>query len=261
MVFDEVLQRNFKHISPEYLDFARRKDACRDCSLYACYSHVGQSEGNAKNPTFMFIGEALGADEVTQGRPFIGRAGQRLRTEMRRFHEVFNRDTTIITNVLPCRPADNVFPADGRGMYYTGESKQSVKARELVSFCCNKWLFEEIKLLKPKVLVTLGSKSLEMIRGVSGITAQRGSWNFLDKFRTWAFSTYHPSYVLRCQNDEEKEYVVQQFAEDIEKIATTWATIVSSDHRLNMTEDEWRREKALKVGIEKRLYKQEPING
>jgi len=57
MDIDQVIERNFTGITPEYEKFAREKDACRQCSIYGCYKQVGQAEGNAKNPIFMFVGE------------------------------------------------------------------------------------------------------------------------------------------------------------------------------------------------------------
>jgi len=271
----DLIHRNFTLISPEYEQFARQKDACQSCSLYDHYKHVGQSEGNALSPSFMFVGEALGAEEVEQGRPFIGRAGQRLRAEMRKHPATFNRLTTLISNVLPCRPPNNEYPSSSKGTAYTvtldnegsfffrgkpaKPQTKKVTAPQLIQFCCNRWLFREIRMLRPKVLVLLGSKSLEAVRGVSGIGQHRGSWSFVDKLRVWSFATYHPSYVLRCQNDPEKEFVVEEFQQDIAKISESWATITAADTRLSMSDEEWSREQALSSGIDLKMYKEQPI--
>ncbi len=247
MKIENIIDRNFTKISDEYKNFALEKSKCRKCSIFNYYKKVGQSEGNAVNPTFMFVGEALGQEEVELSRPFVGRAGRRLRAEIRKHKIVFNRMNTIITNVLACRPLNNKFPTESfeaHSIVENGEQK-SVKARDLVNFCVTNWLHREIRILRPKVIVTLGAKSLNYVRGDSGITANRGSWKFIEKYRAWSFATYHPSYVLRCQNDESKFFVVEDFVSDIEKIAKSWHDAVNGDARMSMNDEEWKREKVL----------------
>lgn len=225
---DDVLKRNFTKMSDEYRDFALAKDGCQACSVYKNYRAVIQSEGNAQNPTFMFIGEAAGKDEVAQNRPFIGMAGQILRREMRK-HQTFKKTNTIISNVLACRPLDNKFPAGDRSPE--------------VTICTSKWLFPEIKLLRPKVIITLGNPALKYVRGDWGITANRGKWKFLHKFRAWSLATYHPSYVMRSEKSG-KQFVVDQFQNDIKVVATMWHTI-AGDYRLAMNDEEWKRKAAM----------------
>jgi len=257
MEIDAIIERNFTSITPEYESFVRQKDQCRRCSIYECYNQVGQSEGCAKNPIFMVVGEALGADEVKAVRPFIGRAGQRLRQELRKYPETFNRNTTIVSNVLACRPQNNVFPTDSAGPYTILEGDRAgkkVKAREIVNFCATSWLRREIEILQPKVIITLGAKALDYVRGDTGIGANRGSWKFIDKYRAWSMATYHPSYILRCQNDEDKFFVVEDFANDIKKIVETWNQMVNDDPRMQMTVEEWQREKSLNIAAENGLF-------
>ncbi len=261
MEITEILSRNFSVMSDEYRKFALEKDACRACSVYKNYKQVGQSEGNAKGPAFMFIGEALGRDEVQEVRPFIGRAGQRLRKEMRKHSKVLNRKTTIISNLLACRPKDNKFPSQKYGPYFltTSRSERKVHAASVVDHCSKRWLFREIKMLKPKIIVTLGSKSLEFVTGNKGITVNRGRWEFLGPFKAWSFATFHPSYVMRCDNDESKSYISDQFNEDIKKIAQTSHYYLSHDPRLKMSEEEWQQEQALDVSINLKFSEPGPL--
>ena len=216
-----IFERNFYKISNEYKKFAIQKDACRQCSLYSHYEQVVMSEGNAESPTFLFIGEGPGADEAIQNRPFIGLAGQRLREELRKHPDVFNKESVLISNILGCRPLNNQFPSNG----------------STVHNCADSWLRKEIKLLKPKVIILLGSKALEYSRersisgkwqGKRGITANRGVWNFLPEYKAWSLATFHPSYVIRCQKMNEM-HIVKQFEEDIQQIATRWDTFVYGD--------------------------------
>lgn len=251
-MLEEVLSRNLTKISEAYRQFAYEKDECRRCSIYDSYKHVGQSEGNAEDPIFMFIGEALGKDEVEQGRPFIGRAGQRLRQELRKHAAEFTRNNCLISNVLSCRPFDNKFPKDKEGPYEIRDGKKTgrkAKGREVVNFCATNWVRREIELVRPKVIVTLGSVALDYIRGDRGITEHRGTWKFLPQFRVWSLATYHPSYVLRCENDPDKDYIVAEFETDIAKVAKTWKSIVENDARMAMSDEDWAREKALDFAI------------
>ncbi len=226
--FSDILKRNFSKISDEYRSFAEAKSECQKCSIYEHYKTVGMSEGNAKDPTFMFIGESAGGDEVEQVRPFIGAAGRVLRAEIRK-HKSFKKSNTIITNVLACRPLDNKFPA--------GDHSHEVQ------ICTKNWLFQEIKILKPKIVVTLGNPALKYVRGDWGITANRGKWKFLHLIRAWSFATYHPSYVMRSERSD-KHFVVEQFRNDIKAVAKMWHTM-AGDYRLAMNDEEWKRKSAM----------------
>lgn len=237
MDIEKVLERNFVQITDDYREFALLKNKCQRCAMYKHYKQVVQAEGNAKNPTFMFVGEAAGKDEIKQNRPFIGAAGKLLRAELREYPKSFKKSNTIITNILACRPLDNKFPA--------GDHSPEVAT------CISSWLFKEIRLLQPKIIVTLGNPALKYIRGDWGITANRGKWKFLPKFRAWSFATYHPSYVIRSEGTD-KQFVVDQFKNDIKVVAKMWHTI-TGDYRLYMNNEEWKRkvaiDKAVSLGL------------
>ncbi|KKN14326.1 hypothetical protein LCGC14_0997280 [marine sediment metagenome] len=265
MEFNDILKRNFSAITPEYEKFATNKSHCQQCSVYSAYKSPGQSEGNAKNPTFMIVGECPGQEEAEVQRPFIGKAGQRIRKELRKYPKVFSKQTCIISNVLTCRPQDNRFPlksefyeirnvygVNGQSVPDTSLPWKKAKGLTVVEHCVTQWLKEEIYLLQPKVIILLGAQSLYYLRGDSGITANRGNWRFMafdmntgTGYKGWTIATYHPSYVLRCQNDPNKGFVSQQFEEDFEKIAETWSSLVMDDPRMKMSWDEWKRESAL----------------
>ena len=244
MDIEEVLKHNFTHMTEEYRQFATAKSQCKLCSVYDAYKTVTQSEGNAKNPTFMLIGECPGELESEQGRPFVGKAGQKLRDELRKHNSIFNKNTTIITNTLPCRPPKNSFPSRTNGPHFiidAGQNPAMLPTRDgtLISTCVRRWLMQEIMLLKPKIIVTLGAKALEYVRSETGITDCRGKWKQLtlahvkedgcrQRYKVWSMATFHPSYVLRCQNDEDRLDIVQDFVDDIEKVATTSSLLSSS---------------------------------
>jgi DNA polymerase len=255
MGLDETIKRNFTATSQEYLSFAHKKDGCRQCSLYEPYRHVGQSEGNASDPTFMVIGEALGAEEVSRGRPFIGPAGQKLRSELRKHPKVFNKQSTLISNVLCCRPESNRFPS-GRSSDFQilggPRTGKQVDGRELVNFCATNWVRKEIHIVQPKVIIVLGAQALDYIRGDRGITANRGAWKFLSEYRAWSFATFHPSYVLRSES-----HIEDMFEADIAKIAKTWEITVSNDPRMSKSIEELKEDRALDQLIENRFIDSE----
>ena len=197
----EVLERNFSLCSSEYKQFALQKDGCKACSIYDHYKQIIQSEGNAKDPLIMIIGEAPGRDEVEQVRPFIGQAGQLLRETLKKHRDIFNKHTTFITNVIACRPLDNKFP--------TSTEPQ---------LCCDSWLFKEIAMLKPRVIVCLGNTPLKYVMQETGITKQRGKWKQMDRYNARAFATFHPSYVMRAQRSKDQS-TVDTFEKDFADLA------------------------------------------
>lgn len=190
--------KRFYKISETYKDFNNRKLKCRSCIVFNHYKKVIQSEGNALDPVFMIIGECPGATEVEQERPFIGKSGQELRKHLREIG--FNRSNTIITNLMPCRPKNNIFPST-----------------HLANKCGNMWLSQEIGILKPKFIITCGYNASKYFMGLidEKISDIRG---IIRSFHGSAWmATYHPSYVIRCKNDKSKSYVEKEFHDDLEK--------------------------------------------
>jgi len=258
MGINGILKNNFTFISDDYKKFALEKNNCQKCSIYNHYKSVIQSEGNARNPIFMLVGESPGKDELEKNRPFIGRSGQRLRVELRKNKITFNKSTTLISNIISCRPFKNRFPRNEDGPWSIG-SRSYRGAKDVVAHCMDNWLKREIELTNPKVIVVLGAQALEYIRNESGITNCRGSWLFLPQYRAWSFATYHPSYVIRCENTEDKKYVALDFESDIAKIARSYNQIISSDPRMSMTKEEWLHEKAMDFSVHHYLLKDQPV--
>ncbi len=234
---------NFPSISELYLKYVHEKDQCRKCELYNCYNQVVQSEGCTTSPIFMIIGESPGQEESEQNRPFIGRAGQRLRKELKKYRETFNKSTTIISNVLGCRPQNNKFPDSAH--------------TTIVETCVNSWLYHEINLLKPKIIITLGSHALWYVMGDKGVTEYRGNWKFLNRFRAWSMATFHPSYIIRQSYNPGHMHIEQQFENDIKSVVEQWKQLVLNDSRMSMTEDEWKKHKAIEIAISKGMMNED----
>ncbi len=111
---------------------------CKNCDLWKTRHNVVIGEGN-KNAKIMFIGEAPGREEDLTGRPFVGRAGKFL-DEILEYIGI-KRENVYITSILKCRPPNNRNP-----------KKEEINA-------CSPYLEEQIAIIKPKIIVTLGNFS------------------------------------------------------------------------------------------------------
>jgi DNA polymerase len=125
----------------------------------------------------MFVGEGPGAEEDKQGLPFVGRSGKLLDRLMAE-EMGLTRDTVYIANVVKCRPPDNRDP----------------KPDEIEA--CRPYLEEQIRLIRPRVIVTLGNFSARLLLNTKvGITKLRGhAYAYGDSILV---PTLHPAAVLR----------------------------------------------------------------
>ena len=130
------------------------------------------------NPSadLMFVGEAPGADEDIQGEPFVGRAGQLLTKIIEAMG--LRREDVYIANLIKCRPPSNRNPEPD-------EVEQ-----------CEPFLFRQIDVIKPKVIVALGKFAAQaLLRTTEPITRLRGrEFQYRDAI---LMPTYHPAYLLR----------------------------------------------------------------
>ena len=147
---------------------------CQKCALAAGRTHVVFGSGN---PTadIMFVGEAPGYYEDREGRPFVGAAGKLLD---RLLHEIgLQRSEVFMANVLKCRPPQNRDPLP-----------EEVEA-------CKPYLFEQIGLIKPRVICTLGNFATQLLLEQKvGIMKVRGrSFQVKDYL---VFPMLHPAAAL-----------------------------------------------------------------
>jgi len=153
--------------------------SCVRCALCRTRTHAVPGEGPADSE-LMVVGEAPGADEDRQGRPFVGKAGQLL-TRMLAGIKI-DRDEVFIGNVLKCRPPGNRDPLPD-------EVAQ-----------CRRYLMAQIAAIRPAVLLSLGRFSTQLLLGTTrGITSLRGAprpFSF-EGGTTTILPSYHPSYLLR----------------------------------------------------------------
>lgn len=151
---------------------------CNKCKLCNGRNNIVFGVGN-KNADVMFIGEGPGADEDMQGIPFVGKAGQLMN---KAFEGIgIKRDEVYIANIVKCRPPQNRNP-----------EKDEAEA-------CINYLREQVMIIKPKIIVLLGSVALKNILGEEyGITKARGTW--IEKKGIWYIPTFHPAALLRNEN-------------------------------------------------------------
>lgn len=148
---------------------------CTRCGLCEGRTQVVNTHGNT-TARLMFVGEAPGADEDAQGKPFVGRAGQLLTKMIEAMG--MKREEVIIGNVNRCRPPGNRQP--------TLEE----------AAICRPFLFREIAVIKPEVIVVMGNTALRNLLEVrEGISRVRGK--FQDFRGIKVMPTFHPAYLLR----------------------------------------------------------------
>jgi len=149
---------------------------CSRCKLHTLgRKQVVFGVGNP-NADLMFVGEAPGADEDIQGEPFVGRAGQLLTKIIEAIN--LRREDVYIANVIKCRPPQNRNPEPD-------EVEQ-----------CEPFLFRQIDVIKPKVIVALGKFAAQsLLKTTEPITRIRGrEYRYRDAI---LMPTYHPAYLLR----------------------------------------------------------------
>lgn len=163
---------------------------CKKCKLCEGRHNVVFGVGN-KETDLMFIGEGPGADEDMQGEPFVGKAGKLMNMA---FDMVgIKREEIYIANIVKCRPPSNRNPQDDEAE------------------ACLNFLRNQVILVKPRIIVLLGSVALKNILGKEyGITASRGKW--VDRKGILYMPTWHPAALLR---DESKKI---DFIKDLKQI-------------------------------------------
>jgi uracil-DNA glycosylase len=166
--------------------------ACTACELCKSRTQTVFGVGNTQ-AEWLIIGEAPGAEEDRQGEPFVGRAGQLLNAMLMAVGRP--RDTVFIANILKCRPPGNRDP------------KPDEVAR------CLPFLQQQIRLLKPKMLLAVGRIAAQNLLGTDAPLARlRGKVHAFGEDATPLVITYHPAYLLRTPADKRKAWEDLKFA-------------------------------------------------
>lgn len=148
---------------------------CRRCPLHRTRRHLVFGEGNPE-AELVFVGEAPGADEDAQGRPFVGQAGQLLTKIIAAMG--LERDEVYICNILKCRPPGNRNPLP-----------------EEIALC-EPFLIRQIEAISPRVICALGTFAARtLLKSDAPISGLRG--RFHSFLGIPVMPTYHPAYLLR----------------------------------------------------------------
>jgi len=151
---------------------------CKKCKLCENRTNIVFGVGN-KNAKVMLIGEGPGADEDKQGIPFVGKAGQLMDKAL--IGLGIQRQELYIANIVKCRPPSNRVPEQDE------------------ADACLNYLRNQVILIKPKIIVLLGSTALKNILGKDyKITSARGKW--IERKGILYMPTWHPAALLRDEN-------------------------------------------------------------
>jgi len=184
--------------SAELEKIAAEVKKCCKCGLGSSRKNAVPGEGNP-NSRIMFIGEAPGADEDAQGRPFVGRAGQLLDKIIQACG--LKRSDVFIGNILKCRPPENRDP----------------RAEEIIS--CLPYLQKQIEIIEPEIIVALGAHAARtLLNTTKSIGQLRGQFHEyyagIGKPPVKLMATYHTAYLLRSYTPENRRRVW----EDMKKV-------------------------------------------
>lgn len=150
-------------------------NSCTKCGLCRTRKNVVFGVGN-QNADIMFVGEGPGEQEDLQGIPFVGAAGKLL-DDMLSIIDI-DRTNCYIANIVKCRPPRNRDP------------------EEMEQEACIDYLFRQIELVNPKVIVCLGRVAAKrLIHQDFRITREHGMWT--NRNGIWMTAIYHPSALLR----------------------------------------------------------------
>jgi DNA polymerase len=163
---------------------------CTRCALHKGRNKIVFGDGSP-NARLMFVGEGPGADEDAQGLPFVGKAGQLLNNMIAAMG--LKREEVYIANVVKCRPPGNRVPEQEEGAM------------------CTPFLFRQIDVVRPQVLVALGATAATWLLGQrQPLAGLRGR---VHAFRGMQLIvTYHPAYLLRDPRQKKEAWADLQMA-------------------------------------------------
>jgi uracil-DNA glycosylase len=156
----------------------------------------------------LFVGEAPGKTEVEEGKPFVGMAGKTFEKHLNTIG--LTRDKIRITNTCYFRPITIKEGSNGR----TSVSNRPPKQTEINLF--KEVLDEEIQLVNPKVIVTLGNVPLKRLTNFKTIGECHGKLYYNEELKRHVFPMYHPSSLTYNHN----ESFLQAYEEDWKKLKT-----------------------------------------
>src|SRR5579875_1424983 len=156
-------------------ELAKQIKSCTKCELCKYRINAVPGEG-LESAKIMLVGEAPGKTEDMTGKPFVGKAGELLDEALE--EASLSREELFITNVVKCRPPGNRKP----------------KAAEIEA--CRNYLLQQINIVRPKVIVTLGLTALQFFKDAERMQELPFEYTSGNE-RITVYPTYHPAAALR----------------------------------------------------------------
>ena len=178
---------------------------CTRCPLYSKATQTVFGEG-AASASLMFVGEQPGDQEDLAGRPFVGPAGQLFDRALAAAG--IDRSAAYVTNAVK----HFKFEPRGKRRLHKTPGQLEIEA-------CRPWLEHEIRLVQPRLVVTLGATAAHAVLGrPTPVQKNRGRLLRTQDDAANVLMTVHPSYLLRVP-DEQKAEEYQRFVEDLKRAA------------------------------------------
>jgi len=167
-----------------------------NCELKKNATNLVFGDGNI-SAKIMIIGEGPGAQEDTEGKPFVGRAGKLLDKMLESIH--LNRTKVYISNVVNYRPPANRRPTEEEIERYLP------------------YLKNHIEIMNPKILILLGSTALNAIIGnATVISKARGKWiqKEIGTVKPWIIASFHPAFLMRQPEQKKLAWIDLKMVRD-----------------------------------------------
>jgi uracil-DNA glycosylase len=188
------------------LDSLRREAAsCSACPLWKDATQTVFGEG-PPGAGIMFVGEQPGDKEDREGRPFVGPAGLLLDRALA--EAGIDRSRVYVTNAVK----HFKFEPRGKRRLHKRPNASEIKI-------CRRWLFDEIEVIGPRLIVALGATAAQGLMGRAiPVLSNRGAVLELAN-RLLVFVTIHPSALLRLEDEEDKRLGYASFVDDLRSVA------------------------------------------
>src|SRR5881394_2556843 len=180
---------------------ARQAKSCTRCPLYKNATQTVFGEGPV-GAHLMLVGEQPGDQEDLQGRPFVGPAGKLLDRALEAAG--IDRDDVYVTNVV------KHFKWEPRG-----KRRIHKKPSGMQIAACRPWFDEEVRVVKPKVVVCMGATAAQALLGRTFKVTQERGRVISGQGGLRFVATVHPSSILRAPDDETRHAEMARFIDDL----------------------------------------------
>jgi DNA polymerase len=182
-------------VSPDWLPLQAEVSVCVKCGLANTRTRTVFGVGNP-HADWLVIGEAPGAEEDRQGKPFVGAAGKLLDAMLQAIG-LSREKNVFVANMLKCRPPGNRDP----------------KPEEVAA--CLPYLMRQIAAIKPKLILAVGRIAAQNLLATDvPLGRLRGRVHRFGPLSTALIVTYHPAYLLRTPAEKRKAWEDLKFARD-----------------------------------------------